>query len=115
MTEQSSSPSKDRPLRLSIVIPAFNEESRLKYGLARFDAAVVEGAADMDETELIIVDDGSSDRTFSVSANLLASFPHHRVVRLSTNAGKGAAVRAGVESARGRAVAYMDADMAIDP
>jgi hypothetical protein len=101
--------------RLSIVVPAFNESARLEEGLDRFNAAVSDGSIDLDETEVILVDDGSSDGTSSIAAKLLAPLPHHRILKLPINAGKGAAVKAGVRSARGEAIAYMDADMAIDP
>jgi hypothetical protein len=100
---------------LTIVVPAFNEAHRLEEGMRRFDAAVSAGAVDVDRTEVLVVDDGSSDRTAVVAEKLLASLPHHRVIRLPSNQGKGAAVRTGVAAARSRRVAYMDADMAIDP
>ncbi len=102
-------------LALSIVVPAFNESRRLADGMARLDAAVAEGYVDLDDTELLLVDDGSTDGTAAVAETLLGSVPHHRIVGLSANRGKGAAVRAGVAVARGRSIAYMDADMAIDP
>ena len=100
---------------LSIVIPAFNEANRLAEGFRRFDSAVADGAIDVERTELILVDDGSTDETAATATKLLAPFPHHRVVGLAVNQGKGAAVRTGVAAARGVAIAYMDADMAIDP
>lgn len=100
---------------LSIVIPAFNEANRLAEGFRRFDSAVADGDIDVERTELILVDDGSTDETAATATKLLAPFPHHRVVNLAVNQGKGAAVRTGVASARGVAIAYMDADMAIDP
>ncbi len=102
-------------LQLTIVVPAFNEAHRLGAGMRRFDAAVSAGAIDLERTELVVVDDGSTDATVSTADKLLAALPHHRVVRLPTNRGKGAAVRAGVATARSRYTAYMDADMAIDP
>lgn len=100
---------------LSIVVPAFNEANRLAEGFRRFDSAVADGAIDVERTELILVDDGSTDETAATATKLLAPFPHHRVVNHAVNQGKGAAVRTGVASARGDAIAYMDADMAIDP
>ncbi len=102
-------------LELTIVIPAFNEAHRLGAGMERFDAAVAAGAIDLDRTELIVVDDGSTDATASTAESLLAAFPHHRVIRLPLNQGKGAAVRVGVAAARSTYTAYMDADLAIDP
>ena len=102
-------------LRLTIVVPAFNEDHRLAAGMRRFDAAVSAGAIDLDRTEVVVVDDGSTDRTAAVAEKLLAALPHHRVVRLPVNQGKGAAVRAGIATARSPYTAFMDADMAIDP
>ncbi len=102
-------------LRLTIVVPAFNEAHRLGAGMARFEAAVSAGAVDLDRTEVLVVDDGSTDGTAAAAAKLLAPLPHHRVLRLPVNRGKGAAVRAGVAASRSAYTAYMDADMAIDP
>ena len=102
-------------LDLTIVVPAFNEAHRLADGVRRFEVAVAEGAVDVDRTEVIVIDDGSTDGTADTAGKLLASLPHHQVVRLPGNRGKGAAVRAGVSLARGTCTAYMDADMAIDP
>ncbi len=101
--------------RLTIIVPAFNEAARLPAGMGRFDAAVADRAIDLDETEVVVIDDGSTDQTAAVATRLLAPLPHHRVISLPANGGKGAAVRAGVALARGPYVAYMDADMAIDP
>ncbi|MGA2835456.1 MAG: dolichyl-phosphate beta-glucosyltransferase [Acidimicrobiales bacterium] len=102
-------------LQLTIVVPAFNEASRLAAGMSRFDAAVSAGAIDLERTEVVVVDDGSTDGTAEVADKLLATLPHHRVVRLPFNQGKGAAVRAGILASRATCTAYMDADMAIDP
>lgn len=102
-------------LQLTIVVPAYNEDHRLAAGMRRFDAAVAAGAVDLDRTELVVVDDGSTDRTAAEAEKLLAALPHHRVVRLPFNQGKGAAVRAGIATARTPYTAFMDADMAIDP
>lgn len=105
----------DRPPALSIVVPAFNEADRLPDGMARFRDAVEAGAVDASQTELVLVDDGSTDGTGELARRLLSPMPWARVVRLDRNAGKGAAVRAGVALARGAVVAFTDADMAIDP
>jgi len=102
-------------LDLTIIVPAFNEAHRLPDGMERFDAAVAERAVDVERTEVLVIDDGSADQTAATARKLLASLPHHRVVTLPANRGKGAAVRTGVAMARGACTAYMDADMAIDP
>jgi hypothetical protein len=102
-------------LDLTIIIPAFNEAPRLPAGMARFRSAVDDGAIDLTRTEVVVIDDGSTDGTAEVARGLLADLPHHRVVTLPANQGKGAAVRTGVALARGTCTAHMDADMAIDP
>jgi hypothetical protein len=102
-------------LELSIVVPAFNEAHRLAEGMKRFDAAVSDGAVDLRRTEMLVIDDGSTDATAATARSLLTHLPHHSVISLPTNQGKGAAVRTGVARARGEFTAYMDADMAIDP
>jgi hypothetical protein len=96
--------------RLSLVIPAYNEARRLRQGIPRLLDAIPR-----DETEVIIVDDGSSDDTSAVALSHLAELPRSSVLRLPQNSGKGAAVRAGVVEARGEIIAYMDADMATEP
>jgi hypothetical protein len=103
------------PLRLSLVIPAYNEELRLNTGFARLLEAIQIGAIDGDTTEFIVVDDGSTDATASLAQALLASLPHVNVIQLGENQGKGAAVRAGIAAATAPAIIFADADMAIDP
>jgi hypothetical protein len=103
------------PLLLSLVVPAFNEASRLGDGLARLLGAMENGAIDAATTEVIVVDDGSTDGTAAEAATLLASLPHVRIVTLAENRGKGAAVRAGVAIAAAPFITFADADMAIDP
>jgi hypothetical protein len=100
---------------LSIVVPAYNEADRLDEGMGRLRQAVAAGAIDPTRTELVLVDDGSTDGTGELARRMLAPMPWARVVRLDRNTGKGAAVRAGVAVARGAAIAFTDADMAIDP
>jgi glycosyltransferase involved in cell wall biosynthesis len=96
--------------RLSLVVPAYNEAERLRWSIPRLLAVIPH-----EETEVIIVDDGSTDETAEVATRALAVLPHGRVIRLPRNSGKGAAVRAGVVEARGEIIAYMDADMATEP
>lgn len=102
-------------LDLTIIVPAYNEAHRLPDGMERFEDAVAEDAVDLKRTEVVLVDDGSTDTTARTARSLLAHLPHHRVVSLPVNQGKGAAVRTGVSLARGTYTAFMDADMAIDP
>ena len=95
---------------LSLVIPAYNEADRLSAGLDRLMDQIAS-----DTTEVLVVDDGSTDETVEVARRSLSGWPQHEVVTLPHNRGKGAAVRAGVARARGDVIAYLDADMATDP
>jgi glycosyltransferase involved in cell wall biosynthesis len=103
------------PPALSLVVPTFNEANRLTQGLDRLRGAAAEGAVDLATTELLLVDDGSSDDTRRTAARLADRFPLARVVTFPRNQGKGSAVRAGILAASGEKVAFADADMAIDP
>ena len=94
-------------MKLSVVIPAFNEAQRLPSTLNKiFDYLKEFGL--IAATEVIVVDDGSFDKT----ADLVRSRPEQnlRLIRHGGNLGKGAAVRTGVRQARGEAVLFMDAD-----
>ena len=95
------------PSALSVVVPAYNEARRLTLSLP----PLLDVVSDAD-AELIVVDDGSDDGTAEVAAGLLAGVPGAKVVRLALNSGKGAAVRTGVNHARGRSIVFMDADLA---
>jgi glycosyltransferase involved in cell wall biosynthesis len=101
---------RNRP-DLSIVLPAFNESARLPVSIPIL-LEHLEGRTG--STEIILVDDGSSDDTVRVATELLAGLPRSGVLTLGRHAGKGAAVRAGVARATGHQIAFMDADMATD-
>jgi dolichyl-phosphate beta-glucosyltransferase len=99
-------------VRLSIVVPAFNEEQRLPATLERI-GAFLEGRPDLRPAEIIVVDDGSSDRTAGTAAGCAApAGVALRLVRLGHNRGKGAAVRAGFAASGGAKVLLSDADLA---
>jgi dolichyl-phosphate beta-glucosyltransferase len=93
---------------LSIVVPAFNEASRIERSLDKTLAFLAGRAA----TEIVVVDDGSRDETAQVIEAFAAQHPTVRLVRLPRNRGKGAAIRAGVAVTRGERVLMMDADLA---
>lgn len=92
---------------LSVIIPAFNEESRLPHYLER----VIRYLDDRGEGyEVIVVDDGSRDATSRVVASLAGNNPRLSLIRLSENSGKGHAVKTGMLAARGRLRLFADAD-----
>src|SRR5215472_883931 len=93
---------------LSIVIPAFNEELRLPATLDRI-AAYLQGSRR--EVEVLVVDDGSKDRTAAVAESFREKIQTLRFVPNGVNRGKGYSVRHGVQEARGRIVLFTDADL----
>jgi hypothetical protein len=102
-------------LKLSVIIPAYNEGMRLEAGISRLILAIEAGAIDIETTEFVVVDDGSTDDTTRLARALFEPFPHVQHIRLALNRGKGGAVRAGVAAAGAPLIAFADADMAIDP
>ncbi len=94
---------------LSLIVPAYNEASRLP---ALLDALAT--VLPLASTEVIVVDDGSTDATSQVATQHLVQFPRGRLEQFVENRGKGAALRRGVETARGETVMFMDSDMATD-
>jgi glycosyltransferase involved in cell wall biosynthesis len=97
------------PITLSVVIPAYNEAAFIGTLLDRIQA--VDLAAIGVAPELIVVDDGSADDT----AEIAGRHGGVRVIRQRPNAGKGAAVRAGIAAATGTHVLIQDADLEYDP
>jgi dolichyl-phosphate beta-glucosyltransferase len=92
---------------LSIVIPAYNEEARLGPTLEGYLAYCRQSGR---KVELIVVDDGSLDRTSVVVNSFATRYPEVRLIRLAENQGKGQAVRSGVVNAQGRRILFADAD-----
>jgi dolichyl-phosphate beta-glucosyltransferase len=100
-------------IRTSIIIPAYNESHRLETGHERLRPILDE--LDTQLTEVIIVDDGSSDDTMRIARELYADLPHALFVQQPENHGKGAAVRLGIAVAQGQHLICADADMSIHP
>lgn len=97
---------------LSVVIPAYNEENGIKEIAERVLA--VESAlknAGVDRLELLVVDDGSKDRT----AEVAESIPGVRLIRHPRNKGYGAALKTGFSKARGELIGFLDADGTYPP
>lgn len=93
---------------LSIVIPSYNEELRLPATLQSIAAFLPSLGS---RTEVVVVDDGSKDRTAAVAESFRGVFPLLRVVANGENRGKGFSVRHGMREARGRNVLFTDADL----
>ena len=97
---------------LSIVIPAYNEENGIKEIATRvlaIEPALME--IGMQGLELLVVDDGSKDRTAEVASNI----PGVRLIRHPRNKGYGAALKTGFSKATGELIAFLDADGTYPP
>jgi dolichol-phosphate mannosyltransferase len=97
---------------LSLVIPCHNEEQNLRPLLSAIHTAMDPLGLDY---EVMITDDSSTDNSWSVLKQLAASDPRLRVQRFKFNCGESAASWAGMQIARGRYVATLDADLQNDP
>lgn len=97
---------------LSIVIPAFNEERRLPRTLMRTVPYLDRNLGE--PYEIVVVDDGSADRTCELVAEFAKEHPQVRLIRQGRNQGRGVAVRAGVAAAKGELILETDADGSVE-
>ena len=112
--EPSSAEGETAAPHLSLVIPVYNEEQRLATSLRLVDEYL---SGLPFASELVLVDDGSTDGTAAIVSGFRPS-AHHVSTRVLThegNRGKGAAVRTGCLAARGEFVVFTDADLATPP
>ena len=86
---------KEKEIKVSIIVPVYNEEKTLHLILEKINEQNVTGI----KMEIIIVNDGSTDN----SLNILKEFSHlyHKLINLEKNKGKGGAVREGLKAATG--------------
>lgn len=97
---------------LSIVIPLFNEEESLEKLLGEIHETA---EAEKYELDVIFIDDGSTDKSWSIVERLSEEHAHVRGIRFRRNFGKAAGLDAGFRAARGDFVMTMDADLQDDP
>ncbi len=95
-------------IRLSVIIPAYNEASRIIQTLETIQDYFRENN---DEVEVIVVDDGSRDNTAAIVEQLSERWNQLRLIRNPGNLGKGYSVRNGVLQAKGEIVLFTDADL----
>jgi len=96
-------------MKLSVIIPAFNEESRLPATLGEAHAWLIEQHGG-ETFEILVVDDGSTDATCDQVRKLMPEMPELKLLQQPANRGKGAAVRRGMLEAQGDIRLFMDAD-----
>src|SRR4051812_6896035 len=98
--------------QLSVIVPCLNEESNVPELVSRIGEVFSVGNL---EGELVLVDDGSSDRTWEVITGLQKTHPWLSARRHSENRGIAAGWKTGVSAARGKLVAILDADLQYQP
>ena len=113
MTEPTSGPTpQHRPRAIvSIVMPAYNLGETIAANIDR----TVSAMSAMAQTEIVVVDDGSTDGTGAAAAEAAAGHHAVTVVSYSTNRGKGAALKAGFEASTGSEVVFLDGDLDLPP
>ena len=97
-------------MRVSVIVPVYNEVNTIGEILARVRAAPIDGPI-----ELIIVDDGSTDGTREFLREYAGRHDDTRVIRHDENRGKGSAIRRGIEHVTGDIAIIQDADLEYDP
>ena len=97
--------------KLTILIPVFNEEKTIEKILRKVHKLSLAPV----KKEVIVIDDGSKDRTVPLIKKTLSSLPGFTVIISEKNQGKGAAVKKGIEKASGDYIIIQDADLEYDP
>lgn len=95
-------------LRLSIVIPVFNEEGNL---VELYQRIIAVGQVLDESYEIVFVDDGSQDQSFSILKDLARQDKKVKLIQLRKNFGQTAALAAGIDYAQGQVIILMDADL----
>lgn len=94
-------------MNITVLIPAYNEKNTIEEILRRVQAMEI-------ATEIIVIDDGSTDGTSEILSNLDGIGPI-KVIHHNRNQGKGAAIRTGIDAAQGDVLIIQDADLEYDP
>ncbi|HUR80793.1 MAG TPA: glycosyltransferase, partial [Thermoanaerobaculia bacterium] len=99
-----------KPPLLSVIVPCYNERATVAELLRRVREVKIQG-----DREIVVIDDQSTDGSRDIVARLAREWPEIRQIIQPVNQGKGAAIRRGIEEARGDIVLIQDADLEYDP
>ena len=97
-------------MKLSIVVPCYNEAKNIPLILERFDQAI-----NRPDVETVLVNNGSKDNSEEVFAELVPKYAFARVVKVDFNQGYGFGITSGLRAASGEFIGYTHADMQTDP
>jgi len=100
---------RDKGLKVSILVPAFNEEKTIERVVMKLIALSI------GDKEVIVVDDGSTDETGAIMTRLAAEYPTIRFFSLLRNRGKTAAIARAISESTGEVLIVQDADLEYDP
>lgn len=95
-------------MKLSIVIPAYNEEKRVEAVLEKYLAAFPSG-------EIILVSNGSTDHTVSIANSFKKKFSNLKISDFKEKLGKGGAIKEGFRAAKGGLISFVDCDLSTHP
>jgi dolichol-phosphate mannosyltransferase len=104
---------KSKKMRLSILMPAYNEEDTIEEIIKQVDT--VDLRRINVEKELIIVDDGSKDKTIEIVHKLQKRYKYIKFIQHKKNTGKGGAIKTAIKAATGNVMIVQDADLEYDP
>lgn len=97
---------------ISVIIPVYNESSHIRSSLTTIEEQL---KLSKEPYEIILVDDGSKDDTFRILSEEMGHIENLKIIKLSRNFGKEAAIMAGLEKCSGKAAIIMDSDMQHPP
>ena len=98
-------------MKLSIIIPMYNEQESLDSLFVELSGLFGQEA----ETEIIFINDGSSDNTLNILESKIKNYPTWSIINLFRNYGKSVALQAGFDNSKGEIIATMDADLQDNP
>ncbi|TDQ32772.1 glycosyltransferase family 2 protein [Zeaxanthinibacter enoshimensis] len=97
-------------MKLSIIIPCYNESKNIPLVLSKFGEVI-----QREDIELIVVDNGSTDNTAEVTAELLPKYSFAKYVHVPVNQGYGYGILSGLQQAQGTYIGWTHADLQTDP